>query len=38
VRAAVQALERSGPLARAALHVRGIWFCAASPAASPART
>src|SRR5262249_40375536 len=38
VRAAVEVLERSGPLARAALHVRGIWFCAASPAASQERT
>ena len=38
VRRAVLALEDAGPLARAALHVRGIWFCAASPAASPART
>jgi SAM-dependent methyltransferase len=38
VRAAVEALERTGPLARAALHVRGIWFCAASPAASRERT
>jgi SAM-dependent methyltransferase len=37
VRAALTALERTGPLARAALHVRGIWFCAASPA-SPARS
>ena len=32
------ALEQAGPLARAALHVRGIWFCAASPAASRERT
>lgn len=31
VRAALEALERSGPLARVALHVRGIWFCAAYP-------
>lgn len=30
LRAALSALEHSGPLARAALHVRGIWFCAAS--------
>jgi SAM-dependent methyltransferase len=37
LRAALLALEHSGPLARAALKVRGIWFCAAS-AASPART
>jgi hypothetical protein len=32
VRAALQALEHAGPLARAALRVRGIWFCAAIPA------
>jgi len=38
VRAGVQALEGAGPLARAALRVRGIWFCAASSAASPGRT
>jgi SAM-dependent methyltransferase len=38
VRAAVLALERAGPLARAALYVRGILFCAASPAASQERT
>ena len=38
LRAALLALEHAGPLARAALHVRGVWFCAASPAASPART
>lgn len=31
LRAALFGLERSGPLARAALHVRGIWFCAATP-------
>jgi len=37
VRAALRALEHAGPLARAALHVRGIWFCAATPS-SPART
>jgi SAM-dependent methyltransferase len=37
IRAALLALEHTGPLARAALKVRGIWFCAASPA-SPART
>jgi SAM-dependent methyltransferase len=37
LRAALLALEDAGPLARAALKVRGIWFCAASPA-SPART
>jgi hypothetical protein len=30
VRAALLALEHAGPLARAALRVRGIWFCAAS--------
>ena len=30
-RAALTALERTGPLARAALRVRGIWFCAAAP-------
>jgi SAM-dependent methyltransferase len=30
-RALLAALEHAGPLARAALHVRGIWFCAASP-------
>jgi SAM-dependent methyltransferase len=36
VRAALLALEHTGPLARAALKVRGIWFCAATPA-SPAR-
>lgn len=33
VRAALLALEHAGPLARAALHVRGIWFCAASSSA-----
>lgn len=38
VRAALLALEHAGPLARAALRVRGIWFCAATPSASPART
>jgi SAM-dependent methyltransferase len=38
VRAGVQALERAGPLARAALRVRGIWFCAASPDALQGRT
>jgi SAM-dependent methyltransferase len=32
-RGAVLALERTGPLARAALRVRGIWFCAATPLA-----
>jgi SAM-dependent methyltransferase len=32
VRAALTALEHAGPLARAALRVRGIWFCAASVA------
>jgi SAM-dependent methyltransferase len=37
LRAALTALEHAGPLARAALHVRGIWFCAAS-SSSPART
>lgn len=36
-RAALAALEHGGPLARAALRVRGIWFCAAS-GSSPART
>lgn len=36
-RAALTALEHAGPLARAALRVRGIWFCAASPS-SPARS
>jgi SAM-dependent methyltransferase len=30
-RAALRGLEHSGPLARAALHVRGIWFVAATP-------
>ena len=35
VRAALLGLERTGPLARAALHVRGIVFCAATPGASP---
>ena len=35
VRAALFALEHTGPLARLALRVRGIWFCAASPS-SPA--
>jgi len=38
VRAALLALEHAGPLARAALRVRGIWFCSATPSASPART
>jgi SAM-dependent methyltransferase len=38
IRAALLALEQAGPLARAALHVRGIWFCAARPSVSPART
>jgi SAM-dependent methyltransferase len=33
LRAALFGLERSGPLARAALRVRGIWFCAATPVA-----
>ncbi len=32
IRAALTALEHAGPLARAALHVRGIWFCSASGA------
>jgi SAM-dependent methyltransferase len=32
-RAALGALERMGPLARGALRVRGIWFCAASGSA-----
>lgn len=31
-RSALAALEHAGPLARAALRVRGIWFCAATPA------
>lgn len=31
VRAALTALEHGGPFARAALRVRGIWFCAAWP-------
>jgi SAM-dependent methyltransferase len=31
IRPALYALERTGPIARAALHVRGIWFCAAYP-------
>ena len=30
-RAALRGLEHTGPLARAALHVRGIWFVAATP-------
>ena len=34
VRGVLRALEHAGPLARAALHVRGIWFCAASPGSS----
>jgi len=39
VRSALTALEHAGPLARAALHVRGIWFCAAVPTSPrPART
>jgi SAM-dependent methyltransferase len=40
VRSALIALEGAGPLARTALRVRGVWFCAAEPAmtASPART
>ena len=33
VRAALLALEHTGPVARLALRVRGIWFCAASAAA-----
>jgi SAM-dependent methyltransferase len=32
LRSALAALEHAGPLARAALRVRGIWFCAASGA------
>ena len=32
--AALRGLEHTGPLARAALRVRGIWFVAATPAAS----
>jgi hypothetical protein len=35
-RAALRGLEHTGPLARAAMRVRGIWFVAASP--SRART
>jgi SAM-dependent methyltransferase len=38
LKAALLALEHAGPLARAALKVRGIWFCAASATASRART
>jgi SAM-dependent methyltransferase len=38
VRGALMALERAGPLARTALRVRGVWFCAAEPSTSPART
>jgi SAM-dependent methyltransferase len=38
VRSALLALEHAGPIARAALRVRGIWFCAATPGSSPART
>jgi SAM-dependent methyltransferase len=38
VRSALIALEHSGPLARTALRVRGVWFCAAEPSTSPART
>jgi SAM-dependent methyltransferase len=34
VRVALTALEHTGPLARAALRVRGIWFCAAIPPSS----
>ena len=34
IRAALTALEHAGPLARAALRVRGIWFCAASRAST----
>jgi len=38
-RGALTVLERTGPLARAALRFRGIWFCAAAPTtASRART
>jgi SAM-dependent methyltransferase len=32
-RTLLTALERSGPLAQAALHVRGVLFCAATPVA-----
>jgi len=32
LRSALLLLERGGPLARIALRVRGIWFCAATPA------
>jgi SAM-dependent methyltransferase len=31
LRVALYGLEHAGPLARAALQVRGVWFCAASP-------
>ena len=37
IRQLLLALEHAGPIARAALKVRGIWFCAAIPA-SRART
>jgi SAM-dependent methyltransferase len=37
-RAALTALDHGGPLARAALRVRGIWFCAATPSPSSARS
>jgi SAM-dependent methyltransferase len=36
--AALRGLEHTGPLARAALRVRGIWFVAATPAASQGGT
>jgi SAM-dependent methyltransferase len=32
LRAALFGLEHVGPLARVALRVRGVWFCAATPA------
>jgi SAM-dependent methyltransferase len=38
LRSALKGLEHTGPIARAALRVRGIWFVAASPAASPEGT
>jgi SAM-dependent methyltransferase len=38
VRSALTALEHAGPVARVALRVRGIWFCAATPPASSGRT
>jgi SAM-dependent methyltransferase len=38
VRGLLGLLEHAGPLARAALHIRGIWFCAASTSSSRVRT